>query len=126
MIDWIIDRHQVKTDKASDSVNDPNDWSDDPRYIVDLVARIVRVSIESADIIKALPSLSAESASNQRVWAFFSMPASSFLSSPRRPASATSNASPGNNHGVMRRARGSSFMLRRTKKNHPEPSTRTC
>ena len=57
MIDWIVDRYQVKTDKASGIVNDPNDWSDDPRYIVDLVARIVRVSIESADTIKALPSL---------------------------------------------------------------------
>ena len=56
-IDWIIDRYQVKTDKASGIVNDPNDWSDDPRYIVDLVARIVRVSIESADIIKMLPAL---------------------------------------------------------------------
>ena len=29
----------------------------DPRYIVDLVKRIVRVSIESARIVKALPPL---------------------------------------------------------------------
>lgn len=36
-LDWIIDRYQVKTDKASGIVNDPNDWCDehdDPRYIV--------------------------------------------------------------------------------------------
>ena len=26
-IEWIIDRYQVKTDKASGIVNDPNDWS---------------------------------------------------------------------------------------------------
>ena len=25
-IEWIIDRYQVKTDKASGIVNDPNDW----------------------------------------------------------------------------------------------------
>ena len=56
-VDWILDRYLVKTDKDSGIVNDPNEWSDDPRYIVDLVARIVRVSIESADIIKNLPSL---------------------------------------------------------------------
>jgi predicted helicase len=43
-VEWIMDRYQVKTDKASGIVNDPNTWSDDPRYIVDLLARIVRVS----------------------------------------------------------------------------------
>ena len=26
-IEWIMDRYQVKTDKASGIVNDPNDWS---------------------------------------------------------------------------------------------------
>jgi predicted helicase len=56
-VDWILDRYQVKTDKDSGIVNDPNDWSDDPRYIVDLVARIVRVSIESAGLIQGLPKL---------------------------------------------------------------------
>lgn len=32
---WIIDRYQVKSDKASGITNDPNDWTDelgDPRY----------------------------------------------------------------------------------------------
>jgi len=56
-IEWILDRYQVKTDKASGIVNDPNSWSDDPRYIVDLVARIVRVSLESVKIIDGLPPL---------------------------------------------------------------------
>jgi predicted helicase len=40
-VEWIIDRYQVKVDKASEIVNDPNDWSDDPRYIIDLLKRIV-------------------------------------------------------------------------------------
>lgn len=57
-IEWLIDRYQVKTDKASGIVNDPNLYSDDPRYIVDLVARIVRVSMESVAIIDGLPKLS--------------------------------------------------------------------
>ena len=59
-IEWVIDRYQVKTDKPSGIVNDPNDWShevDDPRYIIDLVARIVTVSIETTKIIDNLPSL---------------------------------------------------------------------
>jgi predicted helicase len=59
-IDWIIDRYQVKTDKASGIVNDPNDWSrevNDPRYIVDLLKRVVTVSVETNRIVDALPSL---------------------------------------------------------------------
>ena len=41
-------------------VNDPNDWGKehgDPRYIVDLVKRITRVSIETVAIVNALPRL---------------------------------------------------------------------
>ena len=42
-----MDRYQVKTDKDSGIVNAPNAWSDDPRYIVDLVARVVHVSMQT-------------------------------------------------------------------------------
>ncbi|HRY09596.1 MAG TPA: hypothetical protein P5544_06450, partial [Candidatus Nanopelagicales bacterium] len=59
-IEWIIDRYQVKTDKPSGIVNDPNDWSrevSDPRYIIDLLARIVRVSLDTMAIVDALPAL---------------------------------------------------------------------
>jgi predicted helicase len=59
-LEWLIDRYQVKTDKASGIVNDPNDWCrehSDPRYIVDLVKRIVRVSVETMSVVDGLPSL---------------------------------------------------------------------
>ncbi|MEU9555854.1 DEAD/DEAH box helicase [Streptomyces fumanus] len=56
-IEWIIDRYQVKVDKASGIVNDPNDWSDDPRYIIDLLKRIVTVSLETMKIVDSLPEL---------------------------------------------------------------------
>ncbi|WP_189061990.1 DEAD/DEAH box helicase [Longimycelium tulufanense] len=56
-IEWIMERYQVKTDKASGIVNDPNDWSDDPRYIIDLLKRVITVSVESVKIIDALPAL---------------------------------------------------------------------
>ena len=59
-LEWLIDRYQVKTDKASGIVNDPNDWCrehDDPRYIVDLVKRVTRVSVETMAIVDNLPSL---------------------------------------------------------------------
>ena len=38
--------------------NDPNDWSEEPRYIVNLVKRIVRVSIETVKIITSDLTLS--------------------------------------------------------------------
>ena len=56
-LDWIIERYQVKTDAASGIVNDPNDWSrehEQPRYIIDLIGRIVTVSIETLKIVDAL------------------------------------------------------------------------
>ncbi len=56
-IEWIIDRYQVKTDPKSRIVNDPNDWSDDPRYVVDLLKRIVTVSLATIEIVKHLPPL---------------------------------------------------------------------
>ena len=59
-VEWIIDRYQVKTDKDSGIVNDPNDWSrevNDPRYIIDLLARIVTVSLETMQLVDALPKL---------------------------------------------------------------------
>lgn len=56
-IEWIIDRYWVKTDKDSGIVNDPNDWSEDPRYIIDLLKRIVTVSLDTMKIVDALPPL---------------------------------------------------------------------
>lgn len=56
-IEWIIDRYQVKVDKPSGIVNDPNDWSDDPRYIIDLLKRVVTVSLETMKIVDSLPAL---------------------------------------------------------------------
>ncbi|WP_235186471.1 DEAD/DEAH box helicase [Micrococcus luteus] len=62
-VDWILERYQVKTDKASGIVNDPNDWGrehGDPRYIRDLLGRIVTVSLETMRIVDALPGLELE------------------------------------------------------------------
>ncbi|GAA4035131.1 DEAD/DEAH box helicase [Arthrobacter methylotrophus] len=59
-VDWIIERYQVKTDKASGIVNDPNDWSREhrqPRYIIDLIGRIVTLSLETNRIVDGLPEL---------------------------------------------------------------------
>jgi predicted helicase len=59
-LDWIVERYQVKTDKASGIVNDPNAWGEehgDPRYILDLIKRITTVSVETVNIIGRLPPM---------------------------------------------------------------------
>lgn len=41
-IGWIMERYQVKTDKDSGIVNDPNDWAvehNHPHYILDLLLK---------------------------------------------------------------------------------------
>lgn len=56
-LDWIIDRYQVRVDKKTGIVNDPNLYSDDPRYIVDLVRKVITVSLRTLDIVESLPPL---------------------------------------------------------------------
>lgn len=52
---WIIDQYRVKTDKRSGLVSDPN-CADDPQYIVNLIGRIVQVSVDTVRIVNGLPS----------------------------------------------------------------------
>lgn len=61
-IEWVMERYCITVDlnkkgEGSGIKNDPNQWSDDSRYIVDLVKRVVRVSVETNKIVKALPPL---------------------------------------------------------------------
>ncbi|WP_439690572.1 DEAD/DEAH box helicase [Curtobacterium sp. SP.BCp] len=59
-LDWVVERYQVKTDKASGIVNDPNDWGAEhgnSAYIVELIQRVVTVSVETVRIVSTLPAL---------------------------------------------------------------------
>ncbi|MEE8307469.1 MAG: type ISP restriction/modification enzyme, partial [Gammaproteobacteria bacterium] len=53
---WVIDRYRVRTDKRSGIVNDPNRL-DDPQYIVQLVGKVIAVSVETVEIVAGLPDL---------------------------------------------------------------------
>jgi len=47
-------------DKDSGIRNDPNDWCREhhqPRYILNLFQRVVRVNLETMNIVKSLPPL---------------------------------------------------------------------
>ena len=54
---FLIDRYQVKTDAASGIVNDPNTYSEDPLYIVNLIRRLVTVSVKTMGIIDSLTKI---------------------------------------------------------------------
>ena len=55
-LEWIVDQYRVKTDKRSGIVNDPN-RADAPRYIVDLIGRVITVSLKTVEIVERLPEL---------------------------------------------------------------------
>ena len=55
-LEWIVDQYRVKTDKRSGIVNDPN-RADQPQYIVDLIGRVITVSLKTVEIIDGLPLL---------------------------------------------------------------------
>jgi predicted helicase len=53
-LEWIIDQYQVKKDDRSGIVSDPNRYSDDPQYIVNLIGRVTQVSLETTHLIGTL------------------------------------------------------------------------
>ena len=62
-IEWLIRQYQVTTDKASGIANDPNQWGiehGNPRYILDLLQKVVTVSVRTVEIAENLPSLESE------------------------------------------------------------------
>lgn len=59
-LEWIIDRYQVKQDKASGIINDPNKWGEEHgnnRYILDLILSCITVSIKTREIVEKLPKI---------------------------------------------------------------------
>lgn len=60
-LDWVVERQCVKTDKDSGIVNDANLWATEtmhnPRYPLELFQRVITVSLETMQIVRALPRL---------------------------------------------------------------------
>ena len=59
-IEWIVERYCVSQDKKSLIKNDANDWGREhgkPRYILDLLLSVINVSVQTTDIVNALPKL---------------------------------------------------------------------
>ena len=56
-IEWLVERYYRRVDKASGLVDDPNLWSDDPKYIFNLVPRLVALSLRTLELTDKLPDL---------------------------------------------------------------------
>ena len=74
-LDWLLDRYRASTHKASGIINDPNDWmaagagggptaSAQPHHLLDLIARITTVSVQTQEIVTSLPPLDVLTAGN--------------------------------------------------------------
>ncbi|MDR0671503.1 MAG: DEAD/DEAH box helicase family protein [Oscillospiraceae bacterium] len=53
-VEWVMERYQLRTDKNSGIVNDPNAYRGG-EYVLDLLLRIIAVSVATVDIVAALP-----------------------------------------------------------------------
>lgn len=60
-IEWVMERQSISTHKESDIVNDANLWAietmNNARYPLDLLLRVINVSLETIKIVRALPKL---------------------------------------------------------------------
>ena len=62
-IEWVMERYQIKTNKDSGILNDPNQYSPtpdskpDPMYILSLLKKVITVSVQTVKLIKKLPPL---------------------------------------------------------------------
>ena len=57
-IEWVTERYAVTMHKESGIRNDPNDWATEvcnPRYILDMLLSVIRLSVETVEIVKGLP-----------------------------------------------------------------------
>ena len=55
-LEWVVDQYRVKTDRRSGIENNPN-RADDEEYIVDLIRKVINVSLETGRIVEKLSVL---------------------------------------------------------------------
>ena len=55
-LEWVIDQYRVTDDPRSGIKSDPNN-PEDPQYIVNLIGRVITVSLRTVEIVPSLPPL---------------------------------------------------------------------
>ena len=56
-VEWIMDRYMVKEDADSGNLNDPNDFSENPKYVLNLLLSVMAMSKRALELQKTLPKL---------------------------------------------------------------------
>lgn len=56
-IEWAMERYAITINPESKIVNDPNQCSENPRYILELLLRLIQTSINTMKIVAKLPAL---------------------------------------------------------------------
>lgn len=60
-IEWVMERQGVATHKDSQIINNANDWAietmHNPKYPLELLLKVITISLESVQIIRSLPKL---------------------------------------------------------------------
>ena len=56
-IEWIMEQYQIKVDKSSGIIDNPNSYSSDERYIFKLLLSIINVSIKTVELVESMPIL---------------------------------------------------------------------
>ena len=54
-LELFLQRMRPSVDPKSGIKNDPNEFSDDPKYVVELTKRVIRVCVETLDLIDIMP-----------------------------------------------------------------------
>jgi predicted helicase len=55
-LEWVIDQYRVTRDEKGNIASDPNRL-DDEQYIVRLIGQVITVSLETLNLVKALPPI---------------------------------------------------------------------
>lgn len=65
-LELFLARMSPPVDKASGISNDPNEFSEDPRYVVHLTKKVIRVCVETQRLRSQLPPYQAKNLSGQK------------------------------------------------------------
>ncbi|MGO3652492.1 DEAD/DEAH box helicase [Vagococcus sp.] len=56
-IQWIMEQYSIPNKTKSGNIDDPNLYSDNPRYVLDLLLSIISVSVKTVELVNSLPKL---------------------------------------------------------------------
>ena len=56
-VEWVVERYYRRLDKPSGIIDDPNLWSEDPKYIFNLIPRLIALSLRTLELVETLPDV---------------------------------------------------------------------